>query len=140
MRSEKTRRIFRLSMSRRRSPLSLMLAIPSISSRVRGMKTTVASKRLRNSSLNPLPPFSRSGFRSMALTSASTRGSSLPVWRSTPRRILAEPMLEVRTMIVLRKSTFSPRESVISPSSNMASMRSKMAGWAFSASSKRTIE
>ena len=58
------------------------------------------------------------------------------VWRL----MVEAPTLEVRMMIVLRKSILRPSESVIMPSSRIWSNRFITSGWAFSISSNSTTE
>jgi len=105
-------------------------------------KITVASKRLMNSGLKARL---RASFNFLRMSSYETRSSVASSRLSAKPRddcflITSAPMLEVITMIALRKSTLRPFASERWPSSIICSNILCTSGCAFSTSSKTTME
>mmetsp|Transcript_44189 Transcript_44189/g.70995 ORF Transcript_44189/g.70995 Transcript_44189/m.70995 type:complete len:238 (+) Transcript_44189:485-1198(+) len=121
-----------MSLSLRRSPrpLTWRVTIFPSSSRLRGVNTTMSSRRLRNSGAKCL--------RTASSTFSRASGASLPVFASIPLRRCSAPRLEVMIITVLVKSTTRPWPSVNRPSSKTCNSTLKTRVCAFSTSSKRT--
>jgi hypothetical protein len=119
-------------------PANLPISRSTISIRSflsRGRKKTMSEIRLRNSGLKTRlassSTFSRIFSASLKLVAAAA--NPIEVWRCRS----CAPTFEVMMMIVFRKSTVRPSESVRRPSSRIWRRICRTSGWAFSTSSKR---
>ena len=124
-------------MRRWRKSSTMSSAICLISAGDRLVKTMVSSTRFKNSG--------RKSFLSSAMTDLRMSVSDKPCLAPPkPRPVSFEisraPTLLVMMMMVLRKSTLRPWESVRRPSSRICRRILKTSGWAFSISSKRMTE